>query len=119
MTNLSQASWTKVYEAWKELFAALHRGYMNVGLPAWTIPCLYVIGKYLRVFAVKADEERNSSDHQETTTANFQDDLDMESEKYQQLRDCGVQLNRMFTLCLNDRYAASSLRVSSRLLTLV
>jgi hypothetical protein len=101
----SNASWVKVYEAWKELFSALHRGYMSpkVELPAWTIPCLYVVGKYLRVFALNADEERSNNPNQETTGTNFQDDLDMEADKFVWLRDCGVQLNRMFTLCLNDR----------------
>lgn len=101
-----KASWVKVYEAWKELFSALHRGYMSpkVELPAWTIPCLYIVGKYLRVFAMNADEERSNNPNQETTETNFQDDLDMEADKFVWLRDCGVQLNRMFTLCLNDRY---------------
>ncbi len=41
--------------------SALIRGYNNQGFEAWTIPCLYVAeGKHLRIFAIKADNERNT-----------------------------------------------------------
>ena len=58
----------------------------------------------MRVFAIKADAERN----QDTTTEvvavqEFQDDFDMETEQNQQLEDCARQLNRIFNLCLSDR----------------
>jgi len=98
-----QASWTTVYEAWKEVVLALYRGYANQGFEAWTIPCLYVGGRYLRIFAIKADNERNSSATNDTTEM-FQDDFDPESEKSQQQEDCARQLNRLFQLCLSDRY---------------
>ncbi|KAJ9161486.1 Protein CSN12 [Coniochaeta hoffmannii] len=97
------ASWTKVYEAWKEMLNALHRGYTNHGFEAWTIPCIYVGAKNLRIFAIKADQQRNSSSTQENTGMSFQDDFDPESGKNQQLEDCARQLNRMFQLCLSDR----------------
>ncbi|KAL9022235.1 MAG: hypothetical protein Q9185_000635 [Variospora sp. 1 TL-2023] len=48
----------KVYEAWKEVTNLLIRGYSHAGFGAWTMPCLYTVGKYLRVFAIKADEEQ-------------------------------------------------------------
>ncbi|TEA12051.1 Protein CSN12-like protein [Colletotrichum sidae] len=96
------SSWTKVYEAWKELTTALIRGYTNYGFEAWTIPCLYTVGKHLRLFAISSDEERNSSE----ATANAMDlgdDFDPDLEKQKQLRDCEQQLKRIFTLCLSDR----------------
>ena len=82
---------------------ALHRGYTNYGFEAWTIPCIYVGAKNLRVFAIKADRQRNSSSTLDNAGMSFQDDFDPESGKNQQLEDCARQLNRMFQLCLSDR----------------
>ncbi|KAK4451666.1 protein CSN12 [Podospora aff. communis PSN243] len=98
----SQASWAKVYEEWKEVLSILIRGYNSSGFESWTIPCLYVTGKYLREFAIKADAERGSS-LDNTTEPNFQDDFDPESQKNHYLEDCARQLNRVFNLCLSDR----------------
>ncbi|KAK5992909.1 Protein CSN12-like protein [Cladobotryum mycophilum] len=99
-----KSSWTKVYDSWKELTSILIRGYNNSGFEAWTIPCLYVVGKYLRLFAIKSDIERsrNSTD---VSTGNslIQDDFDPETDTQSQLRDCEQHLKRIFTLCLNDR----------------
>ena len=82
----------------------LIRGYNNHGFEAWTIPCLYVAGKHLRVFAIKADAERNQDTSTEVVAVQeFQDDFDMETEQNQQLEDCARQLNRIFNLCLSDR----------------
>lgn len=92
-----------MYQAWKELTLALHRGYTNHGFEAWSIPTFYVAGKFLQIFAVRADGERNA-----TATfggdATFQDDFDAEQEKNQLLEDCARQVNRLFQLCLSDRY---------------
>ncbi|OAA63718.1 cop9 signalosome complex subunit 12 [Niveomyces insectorum RCEF 264] len=97
-----KSTWTKVYEAWKDLINAIYRGYTNHGFEAWTIPCLYIIGNYLRIFAIKADDERNATATY-SGEASFQDDFDAENEKHQQLEDCARQLNRLFQLCLSDR----------------
>ncbi|KAH8899423.1 protein CSN12 [Thozetella sp. PMI_491] len=103
-SGASKPSWTKVYETWKELCIALQRGYTNHGFEAWTIPCLYVAGKHLRIFAIKADEERNQSNSDDVVMGDsFQDDFDLETERNQQLEDCARQLNKIFTLCANDR----------------
>lgn len=85
----------------------LIRGYNSHGFEAWTVPCLYVAGKHLRIFAIKADDERNSSSSNSNVNAEatFQDDFDIESEKHQVLEDCARQLNRIFNLCLSDRYS--------------
>lgn len=95
-------SWVNVYETWKEMTLLLKRGYQNFGFSAWTIPCLYAAGKYLRVFAIKADDEwsTNSADH---AAATFGDDFDPEMEAHQRLEDCARHLNGLFSLCLTDR----------------
>ncbi|GJD02806.1 PCI domain-containing protein [Colletotrichum higginsianum] len=91
------SSWTKVYEAWKELTTALIRGYTNYGFEAWTIPCLYTAGKHLRLFAISSDEERNTTDAA-ANAMELGDDFDPDLEKQKQLRDCEQQLKRIFTL---------------------
>jgi hypothetical protein len=90
-----------VYEAWKEMTNALHRGYTNGGFEAWTVPCLYVAGKYLRIFAIKADEEISSNG---SLTAGFQEDDNPEAGKNEKLEDAARTLNRIFQLCVADRY---------------
>ena len=99
--------WTRVYEAWKEVANALIRGYSSAGFGAWTVPCLYVAGRYLRVFAIKADEsskEGGSNGH-----ATFQDDIVGENGGHEKLEDAARVLNRMFTLCVSDRYVVVEL----------
>ena len=100
-----KSSWTKVYEAWRDLTSMLIRGYNNCGFEAWTIPCLYMVGKYLRLFAIKSDEERRRSSTEPSGAATLmQDDFDPELDTQGQLTDCEQHLKRMFTLCLNDRF---------------
>lgn len=84
----------------------LIRGYNNHGFEAWTIPTLYMVGKYLRLFAIKSDAERSKQAVviPTGTAALMQDDFDPEADKQAQLRDCEQHLKRIFTLCLNDRY---------------
>lgn len=96
--------WTRVYEAWKQLLNILVRAYRNSGFEAWTIPCLYVASKHLRLFAIMADEERNSnSSLDDGAAADLQDDFDPETNKNQKLEDCARVLTNVFTLCQNDR----------------
>ncbi|KAF3348588.1 hypothetical protein VD0002_g6072 [Verticillium dahliae] len=102
-SSLKKPSWTKVYDAWKEMTIALHRGYTNYGFEAWTIPCLYTAGKYLRLFAIKADAERSTTGAAGEEEVQLGDDFDPETEEHQKLRDCEQQLKRIFTLCLSDR----------------
>lgn len=78
------------------------RGYTNHGFEAWTLPCLYVMGKHLYVYAIKSDEEKAKSPTTERDIS-MADDFDPEMEKYKQLRDSEQVLKRIFTLCLSDR----------------
>ncbi|KAI9931667.1 hypothetical protein ASPWEDRAFT_37476 [Aspergillus wentii DTO 134E9] len=90
-------SWAKVFDAWKDLVNVLIRGYSNSGLQAWTVPCLYVVGKYLRIFAIKADAELSSQE-----SVSFGEDV-ADFEKSAKLEETARIINRMFTLCLSDR----------------
>lgn len=93
----------------------LIRGYNNFGFEAWTIPSLYMVGKYLRLFAIKSDEERSRSSADPVAGDTLmQDDFDPDLMKQGQLRDCEQHLKRIFTLCLNDRYV-----FAGRLLALI
>jgi COP9 signalosome complex subunit 12 len=79
----------------------LIRGYTNFGFEAWTVPCLYIAGKYLRIFAIKADEQFESNAN---FTVGFRDDFNPESAKNEKLEEAARVLNRIFTLCHSDRY---------------
>ena len=94
--------WTKVYEAWKDVANALIRGYSSAGFGAWTVPCLYVAGKYLRIFAIKADE--SSKEGGSNGNPVIQDDIVGENGGREKLEDAARVLNRVFTLCISDRY---------------
>jgi COP9 signalosome complex subunit 12 len=108
----SQGSWVKVFEAWKEVANLLIRGYSTGILQAWTVPCLYVVGKYLRAFAIKADAELSCDSV--AFNDSFQDDDFVNVEKNAKLEDTARTINRMFTLCLSDRHESliSILRLS-------
>ncbi|KAL8671090.1 MAG: hypothetical protein Q9168_004391 [Polycauliona sp. 1 TL-2023] len=105
----SRNDWAiKVYEAWKEVMNLVIRGYSGAsGFQSWTLPILYTAGKYLRVFAIKADEEQaakvasgavkmeNEGIGDDVTSGGF--------EKNERLEDAARVINRVFTLCISDR----------------
>ncbi len=96
--------WTTVYASWTDLLNVLLRGYQSSGFEVWTIPCLYVVCKHLRIFAAKADEERNNNSSLDDNAAEaFQDDFDPETNKRQKLEDCARVLSRVFMVCQTDR----------------
>jgi COP9 signalosome complex subunit 12 len=97
-----ESSWTRVYEAWKEVVNLLIRGHQNL-LEAWTLPCLYVGGNYLRKFAIKADEQAERQKGSVTFNAGFQDDIVGAFGKHEKLEDAGRQINKIFSLCIGDR----------------
>lgn len=105
-----KGDWTKVYEAWKEVTNALIKGYSSAGFPSWTVPCLYVAGRYLRIFAIKADDQARSGGAV-TFNAGFQDDVVGDFGKNEKLEDAARVINRIFTLCISDRYVVSGHRI--------
>lgn len=100
-----KAKWTDVYNAWKAVVNALLQGYIQSVLEAWTLPCLYVAGKYLRIFAIKADDAANSlRDSGIIMTTMVEDDAQDEGNKHENLEDAARQINRIFSICNGDRY---------------
>ncbi len=95
----SRASWVRVFDCWKDVANLLIRAYTSPGLEIWTIPCLYVVGKYLRTFASKADAETSS----QGSVAYSEDEMLTDFGKNAKTEEAARFLNRMFTLCLNDR----------------
>ncbi|KAF2100899.1 COP9 signalosome complex subunit 12 [Rhizodiscina lignyota] len=97
------SSWTKAFEAWKEVLNALIRGYQTSVFEAWSIPCLYVGGNYLRKFAIKADKQAEIQQGSVTFNAGFQDDIVGALDQHETLEEAGRQINRIYTLCITDR----------------
>ena len=99
--NASRPQWHDVFEAWKEVANTLIRGYNSAGFEAWTVPCLYVVGRYLRIFAIKADEISKTGLGGSTKT--LQDDMMSDLTANEKLEDAARVINRIFTLCISDR----------------
>ncbi|KAJ1327912.1 COP9 signalosome complex subunit 12 [Microdochium nivale] len=97
----AKSSWTTVYERWKDFTLLVVRGYTHHDFENWTIPCLYVAGRYLRLYAIRADEERRRSG--DDTEITFSDDIEPEAEGNRYLVECSRHLNRIFQICLSDR----------------
>ena len=90
------ASAVNIFLSWKKLANALIRGYSSI--PAWTLPCLYVVGKFVRTFAIKADIEVASK-----SSGGFDFQEDLVAEENANMEEAARIINRMFTLCLSDR----------------
>ncbi|OCK85539.1 hypothetical protein K432DRAFT_26873 [Lepidopterella palustris CBS 459.81] len=103
MGKLKDGQWASVYEAWKSMTILLIKYHLSNIFPAWSIPCLYLAGKYLRIFAIKADSQSVKVKGNVTFNAGFQDDVVSSIGKNDKLEDAARQLNRMFSLCLGDR----------------
>lgn len=104
-----EARWGEVYELWKGVVNALIKGYQSGAFYAWTIPCLYVAGKYLRVFAIKADDNAAIQKGNGLAYGGIQEeDAFGTGGKHEKLEDAARQINRIFGLCVSDRYVAST-----------
>ncbi|KAG8533890.1 uncharacterized protein KY384_001631 [Bacidia gigantensis] len=96
--------WSKVYDTWKDVVNAVIRGYSSGLFENWTLPVLYLVGKHLRVFGIKADATKSSADGQTAVDmGGIQDDIAGDFGKNEKLEDAARVLNRMFTLCISDR----------------
>ncbi|MCJ1384742.1 COP9 signalosome (CSN) subunit [Xylographa soralifera] len=105
----AKGGWSKVYESWKEVTNALIRGYSNSEFEAWTVPCLYVTARYLRSFAIRADEEQKVGNGV-SFGIGIQDDMAGDHGKNRKLEDAARIINRIFTLCISDRAPLESSR---------
>lgn len=108
-----EARWGDVYEIWKEVVNALIKGYQSGNFDAWTIPCLYVAGRYLRVFAIKADDNAALQKGNGFAFAGGiqEEDAFGTGGKHQNLEDAARQINKIFGLCVSDRYVDCTLQI--------
>ena len=105
--SVSKPDWLRVYVAWKDLANTVIKHYSSGVLEAWTLPVLYSAGKHLRIFAIKADEAAGASDTDASFNAgDIQEDIAGDFDKNRYLEDAARVINRMFTLCISDRYVA-------------
>ncbi|KAL6245867.1 COP9 signalosome (CSN) subunit [Rhinocladiella similis] len=95
--------WTNVFDSYKEMCNHLVRGYTNFGFQSWTIPCLYIAGKYLRMIALKADSQDTPKDSADAFSNGLSDDIMSDADKNKTLEQAAWTINRMFTVCLSDR----------------
>lgn len=102
--RVQDADWSGVYDSWKEVANVLYKGYQSTLFRAWTVPCLYTAGKYLRVFAIKADDKTASQRDSGLAFGGIQEEdaFDPDS-KHEKLEDAARQINRIFGLCISDR----------------
>ena len=69
---------------------------------------LYITGKHLRVFAIKADESAQAiGEDGAFSNGGLQEDIAGGS-KNEKLEDAARVINRMFTLCISDRYVETN-----------
>jgi hypothetical protein len=100
----NDADWARVYDEWKEVVNTMFRGYQASTFSAWTIPCLYVGVKYLRVFGIKADQKTASQRESGITFGGVQEEDAFDpSSTNEKLEDAARQINRIFGLCIGDR----------------
>ncbi len=104
--STTRPDWGRVYSSWKDLANTVIKGYSSGALEAWTLPVLYTAGKHLRMFAIKADESAQAAGDGGTfDSGGLQEDIAGGS-KNEKLEDAARVINRMFTLCISDRYVA-------------
>ena len=102
MNEGTKSDWNAIYEAWKEFTNALIRGYTSSQFDAWTVPCLYVAGRYLRTYAIQADAYGKDSKSL-AFNGGLQDEIAGTFGKNDKLEDAARVINRIFQLCISDR----------------
>jgi len=95
--------WNTAYKAYKDLCNNLVRGYQSFNFPAWSVPCMYTAGKYLRVLAIKADAEAaRVASNSNGFAAGMTEDIADTSEKNEKLQDAARTLQLMVAACRTD-----------------
>ncbi|KAK5937542.1 COP9 signalosome (CSN) subunit [Knufia obscura] len=96
-------SWDAAFKAYKDLCVNLNRGYQSCGFPAWSVPCMYTAGKYLRILAIKADTEAaHAATNGNGFAAGMADDIADTSEKNDKLQTAAQTLMNMVSVCRTD-----------------
>lgn len=102
--RLRDRQWVNVYEAWEEVTNQIVKYVSNGTLPSWTIVCMFVAANHLRLLAMKADEQLAKSKGNVTFNSGFQDDIVSNVARNEKLEKAARIFNRMFALCLGDRF---------------
>ncbi|KAF1988546.1 hypothetical protein K402DRAFT_445368 [Aulographum hederae CBS 113979] len=96
-----QADWVNVYNCWKELASIVNRHFDNAIFTAWSLPCLYVAGKYLRSYAILADEVAAKGNIK--FNYGLSDDVVDGMAKHDYLEDASRKLTDFYKTCAGDR----------------
>ena len=99
--GVPSATWEKVFNIYKELVSNLMHGFSNRGFEAWSVPCLPATAKALMGFAAKADAESRSK-NENSFGDGLADDV-VGTGGNEKLESVAGVLNRMFSICVNDR----------------
>ena len=102
--RLKDTQWVSVYDAWKEVANAIIKYISNGALPHWTVICMYSVGNHLRLFAMKADLQLAKAEPAVAFSTGLQDDIVAGATKNNKLEEAARIFNRMFALCLGDRF---------------
>ena len=95
--------WNTAYKTYKDLCNNLIRGYQTFGFAAWSVPCMYTAGKYLRILAIKADADAaHAASNGNGFAAGMTDDITDTSEKNEKLQDAARTLQLMVAACRTD-----------------
>lgn len=111
--------WTAAYSAWGEVVRTITLGFQRQQFEVWTLPCLYVGGRYLRVFAIRADEaalvaRRKGAAASKAGAGALSDDVaDATLDEHETLEDAARRINSIFGLCISDRYVYLSEELAS------
>ena len=95
--------WLKAFDAYKDVCNQLLKGYTHNGFQSWTVPCLYMTGKYLRIIAMKADRQSSNNTNGDIFAQGLAEDIVDTSSKNEKLEAAAWIINRMFQVCLSDR----------------
>lgn len=96
--------WAVAFKAYKDLCINLCRGYTNFGFQAWTVPCMYTAGKYLRIIAIKTDADAaiKAATNANGFSNGLSDDISDTTDKNEKLQDAARTLQQMVSVCRTD-----------------
>lgn len=95
-----------VYDAWKDLTSSFIKHIPTGALPAWSIFTLYFTANHFRRIAVNTDEHLAKA-KPSTALNSFSDDIVPPTARSEKLEEAARVFNRVFALCLGDRWAAT------------
>lgn len=114
----NEQHYVAVYDAWKDLTSSFVRHIDSGILPPWAIYVLYFTANNLRKIAIKADEQLAKS-KPATPSQGYSDDIVSTASPNPKLEEAARVFNRIFSLCLGDRFATLPLSYSSNSLTVI